>query len=95
MEKTVLSCDRSWISLVVHTICVHQLPKVWHLTHAFSACKYRHFYVTMSIGEPAKPYFLDIDTGSALTWLECDAPRQSKHTVHPHPKPMTYLLPYT
>ncbi|XP_039778119.1 aspartic proteinase Asp1-like [Panicum virgatum] len=32
-----------------------------------------HFYVTMNIGEPAKPYFLDIDTGSNLTWLECNA----------------------
>jgi hypothetical protein len=25
----------------------------------------------MNIGEPANPYFLDIDTGSNLTWLEC------------------------
>ncbi|EAY80192.1 hypothetical protein OsI_35377 [Oryza sativa Indica Group] len=25
-------------------------------------------------GVPAKPYFLDIDTGSDLTWVECDAP---------------------
>ncbi|RLM70154.1 hypothetical protein C2845_PM17G03750 [Panicum miliaceum] len=32
-----------------------------------------HFYVTMNIGEPAKPYFLDVDTGSNLTWLECNA----------------------
>ncbi|CAD6254427.1 unnamed protein product [Miscanthus lutarioriparius] len=30
-----------------------------------------HFYVTMNIGDLAKPYFLDIDTGSNLTWLEC------------------------
>lgn len=32
-----------------------------------------HIYVTMSIGEQEKPYFLDIDTGSTLTWLECIA----------------------
>ncbi|KAM3293612.1 hypothetical protein ACQJBY_036887 [Aegilops geniculata] len=43
----------------------------------------RQFFVTMSIGEPAKPYFLHVDTGSGLTWLECDAPRQSFHKV-PH-----------
>jgi hypothetical protein len=33
----------------------------------------------MNIGVPAKPYFLDIDTGSDLTWVECDAPCQSCH----------------
>uniref|UniRef100_A0A453N6K1 Peptidase A1 domain-containing protein n=1 Tax=Aegilops tauschii subsp. strangulata TaxID=200361 RepID=A0A453N6K1_AEGTS len=33
-----------------------------------------HFYATLNIGEPAKPYFLDVDTGSNLTWLECDHP---------------------
>uniref|UniRef100_A0A453K7J1 Peptidase A1 domain-containing protein n=1 Tax=Aegilops tauschii subsp. strangulata TaxID=200361 RepID=A0A453K7J1_AEGTS len=32
------------------------------------------YYVAMSIGNPAKPYFLDVDTGSDLTWLQCDAP---------------------
>ena len=37
----------------------------------------RHYYVTMNIGEPARPYFLDVDTGSDLTWLQCDAPCQS------------------
>ncbi|RZS21802.1 hypothetical protein BHM03_00054492, partial [Ensete ventricosum] len=34
----------------------------------------RLYYVAMSIGDPPKPYFLDIDTGSDLTWLQCDAP---------------------
>ncbi|WVZ53823.1 hypothetical protein U9M48_004713 [Paspalum notatum var. saurae] len=43
-----------------------------------------HFYVTMNIGNPAKPYFLDVDTGSDLTWLQCDAPCQSCNKV-PHP----------
>nr|AAK81699.1 aspartyl proteinase [Oryza sativa] len=33
-----------------------------------------HFFVTMNISDPAKPYFLDIDTGSTLTWLQCDYP---------------------
>ncbi|KAM0900997.1 hypothetical protein ACQ4PT_020275 [Festuca glaucescens] len=43
-----------------------------------------HYYVTVNIGEPAKPYFLDVDTGSDLTWLQCDAPCQSCNKV-PHP----------
>ncbi|KAA8531132.1 hypothetical protein F0562_005841 [Nyssa sinensis] len=32
------------------------------------------YYVQMNIGQPPKPYFLDPDTGSDLTWLQCDAP---------------------
>lgn len=28
----------------------------------------------MLVGNPPKPYFLDIDTGSDLTWIQCDAP---------------------
>ncbi|XP_042472903.1 aspartic proteinase Asp1-like isoform X1 [Zingiber officinale] len=42
------------------------------------------YYVEMHIGKPPKPYFLDVDTGSDLTWLQCDAPcvRCSKG---PHP----------
>ncbi|KAL6984287.1 hypothetical protein U1Q18_017666 [Sarracenia purpurea var. burkii] len=33
-----------------------------------------YYYVTLNIGRPPKPYFLDIDSGSDLTWLQCDAP---------------------
>ncbi|CAL4985450.1 unnamed protein product [Urochloa decumbens] len=42
------------------------------------------YYITMNIGDPAKPYFMDVDTGSDLTWLQCDAPCQSCNKV-PHP----------
>ncbi|KAG8089356.1 hypothetical protein GUJ93_ZPchr0011g28714 [Zizania palustris] len=38
----------------------------------------------MNIGNPAKPYFLDVDTGGDLSWLQCDAPCQSCNKV-PHP----------
>ncbi|XP_066339438.1 aspartic proteinase Asp1-like isoform X2 [Miscanthus floridulus] len=38
----------------------------------------------MNIGNPAKPYFLDVDTGSDLTWLQCDGPCRSCNKV-PHP----------
>lgn len=33
-----------------------------------------YYQVTLSVGRPPRPYFLDIDTGSDLTWLQCDAP---------------------
>lgn len=34
----------------------------------------RYYHVTVNIGNPPKPYWLDIDTGSDLTWLQCDVP---------------------
>lgn len=39
--------------------------------------------MTLNVGQPPKPYFLDIDTGSDLTWLQCDAPC-TKCTPAPH-----------
>ncbi|XP_072969788.1 aspartic proteinase Asp1-like [Typha angustifolia] len=42
------------------------------------------YYVSMSIGDPPKPYFLDVDTGSDLTWVQCDAPCVSC-SIGPHP----------
>lgn len=51
------------------------------------------YYVPMKIGNPARPYFLDPDTGSDLTWLQCDAP--CVHcTSAPHPlyKPSNDLI---
>ncbi|KAL6639681.1 hypothetical protein ACP70R_022503 [Stipagrostis hirtigluma subsp. patula] len=33
-----------------------------------------YLYVTMKIGEPAREYNLDVDTGSVLTWLQCSNP---------------------
>ncbi|KAK4487508.1 hypothetical protein RD792_005847 [Penstemon davidsonii] len=32
------------------------------------------YFVQVYIGYPPRPYFLDPDTGSDLTWLQCDAP---------------------
>uniref|UniRef100_A0A0D6R1R2 Peptidase A1 domain-containing protein n=1 Tax=Araucaria cunninghamii TaxID=56994 RepID=A0A0D6R1R2_ARACU len=46
------------------------------------------YYVTMSIGNPPKPYHLDVDTGSDITWLQCDAPcRSCAKGPHPLYKP--------
>ncbi|XP_022132180.1 aspartic proteinase Asp1-like isoform X2 [Momordica charantia] len=33
-----------------------------------------HFTVSVNIGNPPKIFELDIDTGSDLTWVQCDAP---------------------
>ncbi|CAI9753041.1 unnamed protein product [Fraxinus pennsylvanica] len=32
------------------------------------------YFVQVFVGHPPRPYFLDPDTGSDLTWLQCDAP---------------------
>ncbi|KAG2664505.1 hypothetical protein I3843_16G081200 [Carya illinoinensis] len=32
------------------------------------------YYTYMLVGSPPKRYFLDMDTGSDLTWIQCDAP---------------------
>ncbi|KAF5733997.1 Eukaryotic aspartyl protease family protein putative isoform 1 [Tripterygium wilfordii] len=32
------------------------------------------YFTYMHVGSPPRPYFLDIDTGSDLTWIQCDAP---------------------
>ncbi|XP_073125978.1 aspartic proteinase Asp1-like isoform X2 [Henckelia pumila] len=52
-----------------------------------------YYHVTINIGQPSRPYFLDIDTGSDLTWLQCDAPC-AKCTPAPHPlyKPNRNLI---
>ncbi|KAF8018648.1 hypothetical protein BT93_H3518 [Corymbia citriodora subsp. variegata] len=42
------------------------------------------YNTTIYIGQPPKPYFLDPDTGSDLTWLQCDAPCV-RCTETPHP----------
>ncbi|RZC94439.1 hypothetical protein C5167_026170 [Papaver somniferum] len=43
-----------------------------------------YYYVEMGIGYPPKRYYLDIDTGSDLTWLHCDAPCKNCPKA-PHP----------
>ncbi|KAL6958031.1 hypothetical protein U1Q18_040383 [Sarracenia purpurea var. burkii] len=53
-----------------------------------------HYYVQLNIGQLPKPYFLDPDTGSDLTWLQCDAPCY-RCTKGPHPlyRPSNDLVP--
>ncbi|XVE58766.1 hypothetical protein DITRI_Ditri04bG0195600 [Diplodiscus trichospermus] len=35
------------------------------------------YFTYILVGNPQRPYFLDIDTGSGLTWIQCDAPCSS------------------
>ncbi|KAK7369529.1 hypothetical protein VNO80_11568 [Phaseolus coccineus] len=53
------------------------------------------FYnVTLNIGQPPRPYFLDVDTGSDLTWLQCDAPcTHCSETPHPLYRPSNDFVP--
>ncbi|RWW24741.1 hypothetical protein GW17_00010948 [Ensete ventricosum] len=50
------------------------------------------YYVAMNIGDPSKPYFLDVDTGSDLTWLQCDAPCVSCSKLVPSGDPLCAAL---
>ncbi|KAK6787598.1 hypothetical protein RDI58_016123 [Solanum bulbocastanum] len=46
------------------------------------------YYTYMLVGNPPRPYFLDIDTGSDLMWIQCDAPCTScAKGAHPLYKP--------
>ena len=46
----------------------------WEMSDIFFLELCSHIYVTINIGEPAKEYNLDVDTGSILTWLQCHDP---------------------
>ncbi|KAF8018649.1 hypothetical protein BT93_H3519 [Corymbia citriodora subsp. variegata] len=51
------------------------------------------YNTTVYIGQPPKPYFLDPDTGSDLTWLQCDAPCvRCTETPHPLYRPNSDLV---
>ncbi|XP_059629629.1 aspartic proteinase Asp1-like [Cornus florida] len=41
------------------------------------------FYTSVNIGNPPKTYYLDIDTGSDLTWVQCAVPGAKLHKA-PH-----------
>jgi len=77
--------NKNQIAFTLDSIEVYKVLSIHLCTELdifLSICS--HYYVTMNIGNPAKPYFLDVDTGSDLTWLQCDAPCRSCNKV-PHP----------
>lgn len=63
-----------WSLLEVHCILMESIPfpkAGFYYGYSF-VCRYYH--ATINVGHPPNPYFLDIDSGSDLTWLQCDAP---------------------
>ncbi|KAL3502356.1 hypothetical protein ACH5RR_036805 [Cinchona calisaya] len=51
------------------------------------------YFVQINLGQPPKPYFLDPDTGSDLTWLQCDAPCiHCTEAAHPLYRPTNDLV---
>ncbi|KAL1214579.1 Aspartic proteinase Asp1 [Cardamine amara subsp. amara] len=58
-----------------------------------------YYYVLLNIGNPPKLFDLDIDTGSDLTWVQCDAPckgctkpRASQYKPNRNILPCSHLL---
>ncbi|XP_010547875.1 PREDICTED: aspartic proteinase Asp1 [Tarenaya hassleriana] len=52
-----------------------------------------YYNVTINIGQPSRPYYLDLDTGSDLTWLQCDAPCvRCVEAPHPLYEPSSDLI---
>ncbi|XP_010527074.1 PREDICTED: aspartic proteinase Asp1-like [Tarenaya hassleriana] len=53
-----------------------------------------YYNVTINVGQPSRPYYLDLDTGSDLTWLQCDAPCvRCVEAPHPLYEPSNDLIP--
>ncbi|KAA8538442.1 hypothetical protein F0562_028012 [Nyssa sinensis] len=45
----------------------------------------KHYYATVFLGNPAAPYYFDIDTGSDLTWVQCANLQRTSHAPYnPH-----------
>ncbi|KAE8716344.1 replication factor C 36 kDA family protein [Hibiscus syriacus] len=58
----------------VHPTAVNSLGSSVYLPVSGNVYPLGHYSVTVGIGNPPKPFQLDIDTGSDLTWVQCDAP---------------------
>lgn len=59
------------------------LDKIRVLIISFNL-SYRLYYTQILVGNPPRPYHLDMDTGSDLTWIQCDAPCSSCAKVPPN-----------
>lgn len=57
--------------------------KIWVFYYQFQ-CSYSLYYTQILVGNPPRPYHLDMDTGSDLTWIQCDAPCTSCAKVLPN-----------
>ncbi|CAN6362494.1 unnamed protein product [Urochloa humidicola] len=81
-----------WTRVVGHLLLLALLPSTTfsHMVFDLSGHVYQtgEFHVTMRIGDPPKPYFLDIDTGSVLTWVECNVGKDSCKRCNKVPHPL-------
>lgn len=62
------------LDVCVNCILVQIFLKSQDVEFDIPICRY--YYATITVGKPPKSntYFLDIDTGSDVTWIQCDAP---------------------
>lgn len=67
---------------LTYIFVVHLTCKFCKLNLKFCLTLFRQYYTSVFVGNPPRPYFLDIDTGSDLTWIQCDAPCVSCTKVH-------------
>ncbi|XVE60301.1 hypothetical protein DITRI_Ditri05aG0117900 [Diplodiscus trichospermus] len=58
----------------VHPTAVNRFRSSVFLPVSGNVYPLGYYSVTLEIGNPPKPFQLDIDTGSDLTWVQCDAP---------------------
>ncbi|KAG2560744.1 aspartic proteinase Asp1-like [Panicum virgatum] len=74
-----------WAPVVGHLLLLALLPSTSsHMVFDLGGNVYPtgEFHATMHIGDPAKPYFLHVDTGSNLTSLECKVGSKVPHPVY-------------
>ncbi|CAL5345913.1 unnamed protein product [Camellia sinensis] len=66
--------QRSWWKSMFSSFVVNPVGSSVVLPIYGNVYPHGFYHVQLNIGQPSKPYFLDPDTGSDLTWLQCDAP---------------------
>ncbi|PAN41557.1 hypothetical protein PAHAL_8G052900 [Panicum hallii] len=75
-----------WAPVVGHLLLLALLPLTSssHMVFDLGGHVYRtgEFHVTLLIGDPAKPYFLHVDTASNLTSLDCNKGSKVPHPVY-------------
>ncbi|WRX31195.1 Xylanase inhibitor [Theobroma cacao] len=63
-----------WKRSTVHPTVVNGFGSSVFLPVSGNVYPLGYYSVELKIGNPPKPFQLDIDTGSDLTWVQCDAP---------------------
>ncbi|OMO78536.1 Peptidase A1 [Corchorus olitorius] len=63
-----------WKKSTIHPTTVNSFGSSVFFSVSGNVYPLGYYSVTVGIGNPPKPFQLDIDTGSDLTWVQCDAP---------------------